>query len=184
MCVKAIVLKSDTASSTTGQLTRTVPCGKCPECAKARVNSWLFRIQKELEDSSNPLFITLTYDETHVPKTPNGLLTLDKTDVQKFFKRLRKRYAKQSDKQIRYYAVGEYGSNTKRPHYHAILFNLDDPDLVHLAWGLGFTYTPMVRNGAINYVLKYISKPKTPPLPGDDRLKEFSLMSKEWVPRT
>ena len=56
-------------------------------------------------------------------------MTLDKRDCQLFFKRLRK--AKPDDN-IRYFLAGEYGDQTHRPHYHAIIFglHLDDLQLV------------------------------------------------------
>lgn len=157
-----------------------VPCGKCPECVKSKINSWTFRIDKEIEVSTNPLFVTLTYNDENVPKvvdedTGEILQTLRKRDVQLFLKRLRKSYAKFSSKQIRYYLVGEYGSKSRRPHYHAIILNLDKPELIQSAWGLGFDKSPMLRTGGISYVLKYISKPRAPK---DARQPEFSLMSK------
>jgi hypothetical protein len=66
-------------------------------------------------------FITLTYDDDHLPE--GG--TLVKKDFQDFMKRLRK--ANPGSK-IRYYHCGEYGDQHKRPHYHAILFNYDFND--------------------------------------------------------
>ena len=62
-------------------------------------------------------------------------------------------------KKIRYYAVGEYGSRTQRPHYHIILFNVLDADLVYVAWGQGHTMSVPLKNGGTNYVLKYLQKP-------------------------
>ena len=52
--------------------------------------------------------------------------TLRKRDYQLFMKRLRKAFP--NDK-IRFYAAGEYGPKTLRPHYHAILFGLHLDDL-------------------------------------------------------
>ncbi|AXB22553.1 replication initiation protein [Lynx canadensis associated microvirus CLP 9413] len=52
--------------------------------------------------------------------------TLAKRDFQLFMKRLRKAFP---DQKIRYFAAGEYGSETFRPHYHAILFGLKLDDL-------------------------------------------------------
>lgn len=153
-----------------------VPCSRCPECVKSKINSWAFRINKEMEISSSPLFITLTYNQKSVPRTKSGLKTLSKRDIQLFMKRLRKSYAKQSDKKLRYYIVGEYGSRTYRPHYHAILFNLDNVALVEQAWQNGFVKNYPVLDGGIRYVLKYMSKPRQKRK--DDRILEFSLMSK------
>ena len=55
-----------------------------------------------------------------------------KADVQKFFKRLRRRveydrldlfpYYKKEDRTFRYFVTSEYGPGTFRPHYHGLLF--------------------------------------------------------------
>lgn len=60
-------------------------------------------------------FITLTYDDDHLP----ALGSLVKRDLQLFIKRLRKMIA---PKRVRHYAVGEYGEINHRPHYHLLLF--------------------------------------------------------------
>lgn len=178
MCVSPILLKTTEIKTSRNHFTTPVPCGRCPQCAKAKVYSWLFRIQEEMKISSNPLFITLTYDNINVPITDNGLLSLVKRDCQLWLKRLRKEYAKHSDKQIRYYLVGEYGTRTKRPHYHCIMFNMDLPELVGKTWCNGFDFTLPVKDGGIEYVLKYLHKQKPKRLDSDDRQPEFSLMSK------
>lgn len=156
--------------------TTPVPCGRCPECVNLKIKNWSFRLNKELERSSTPLFLTLTYDDDNILYSGSGLPTLYKRDVQLFLKRLRKMYSKISDKSIKYYFVGEYGTKSKRPHYHAIMFNMDNPELIQLAWQKGFTYTPPLLAGGVRYVLKYMSKQRLPK--DDDRLPEFSLMSK------
>src|SRR5690606_3072882 len=109
-----------------------VPCGKCPQCLRARQNAWSFRLTEHLKHSLSGYFVTLTYSDYHLPMTQNGLPTVDKTHFQKFMKRLRKNLKpkyygltfKKEMPPIRYYAVGEYGKITMRPHYHAIIFNL------------------------------------------------------------
>lgn len=134
---------------------------------------------KEGEVSKTALFVTLTYDTRYVPISKNGYMSLDKKDLQKFMKRLRKR----SIDKLKYYAVGEYGSKTMRPHYHLIIFNADILD-IERAWALdeikiGEIYVGKVSDASIGYTLKYISKDgKIPMHKNDDRQKEFSLMSK------
>ncbi len=66
-------------------------------------------------------FITLTYNEQHLP--PDG--SLNKQHFQKFMKKLRNHAV---PKKIRYYHCGEYGENLQRPHYHACLFGFDFND--------------------------------------------------------
>lgn len=161
-----------------------VPCGRCLDCLSLKANQWAFRIQKEADISASCYFVTLTYDTFHVPISDLGLMTLDKSDFQKFMKRFRKRHVPTVSSSpvaplpIRYYAVGEYGTQSMRPHYHAIIFNCD-PDLIPDAWTLGGIDVGTVTAGSINYVVKYLHKnTRIPVFDGDDRQKEFSLMSK------
>jgi hypothetical protein len=155
------------------------PCGKCPACVRRRVSGWAFRLNKQSEQSNSAHFVTLTYNDEHIKKTKNGFETLVKKDVQDFFKRLRKL----TKQKISYYAVGEYGDTGERPHYHIILFNAN-PKLVENAWKLnditlGNVHFGDVGDASVGYTLKYISKDKKiPQFNGDDRQKEFALMSK------
>jgi len=155
------------------------PCGKCPPCIRRRVSGWAFRLNKQSEQSNSAHFVTLTYNDEHITKTKSGLDTLVKADVQKFFKRLRKL----TKEKISYYAVGEYGTDGQRPHYHIILFNAT-PKIVENAWSidnnvLGNIHFGDVGEASVGYTLKYISKEKKIPMfQGDDRQKEFALMSK------
>jgi hypothetical protein len=155
------------------------PCGKCPPCIRRRVSGWAFRLNKQSEQSNSAHFVTLTYNDEHITKTKSGLHTLVKADVQKFFKRLRKL----TKEKISYYAVGEYGTDGQRPHYHIILFNAN-PKIVENAWSIndvsiGNIHFGDVGEASVGYTLKYISKEKKIPMfQGDDRQKEFALMSK------
>lgn len=112
-----------------------IPCGKCIGCRLDYSRTWANRMMLELQDHKESYFVTLTYDEDNVPKsyypdpdTGEAIqsLTLCKRDVQLFFKRLRKSLDGQK---VRYYLCGEYGTNTLRPHYHAIIFGLPLNDL-------------------------------------------------------
>jgi hypothetical protein len=48
-------------------------------------------------------------------------------DLQRFMKRLRKYLSKYfKDEKIRYYAIGEYGTSSFRPHWHILLFTDSD----------------------------------------------------------
>lgn len=183
------------------------PCGKCLMCTKNRASGWSFRLVKEGEKSSISLFVTLTYNTDNVPITRKGYMSLDcdrmvknphyekqfkaweagkrkskpkekirqGSDLTNFFKRLRKA-TKQTD--IRYYAVGEYGSQTWRPHYHIILFNVEIQHVLN-AWDKGEVHFGNVSEASIGYTLKYISKEKrVPQHQNDDRIPEYSRMSK------
>jgi len=156
------------------------PCGKCPPCLKRRVSGWSFRLMQEGKRSASAWFVTLTYNSDNLQFSNKGFKNLYKKDLQDFFKRLRKRMP---DVPIKYYAVGEYGTINMRPHYHAIMFNVD-PHAVQMAWSkngksMGDLHFGDVNGATIGYTLKYMSKPSKIPLhKNDDRTKEFSLMSK------
>lgn len=168
------------------------PCGKCQPCIHRHTSGWAFRLMQEEKTSTSSQFITFTYDTTNLHYSPTGKRTLYKRDIQLFFKRLRKYQQSRSlsTLPIKYYCVGEYGSKTQRPHYHAIIFNADE-NLIELAWSkrgkggkqqpvpIGEIYYGDVSGHSIGYTLKYISKGRTvPQYFGDDRQKEFSLISK------
>ena len=149
-----------------------VPCGKCAECLKRRVQGWTFRLEKEAELHSSAFFVTLTY--ANPPLTMNGLETINKRDLQLFFKKLRK--AKQK---IKYYACGEYGGHTTRPHYHLIIFGTT-AEMIMEKWEHGHVHFGHAETASITYTLKYMCKPKTiPEHEEDDRQQEFALMSKK-----
>lgn len=116
--------------------------------------------------------------------TGNGYMSLRKSDLQNFFKRLRFNTKR---KTIKYYACGEYGGKGSRPHYHAIIFDAS-PDEIDAAWvspdpsdpvRLGFCHYGQVTDDSIAYTAKYMAKESRIPMhDADDRLPEFSLMSK------
>lgn len=155
-----------------------VPCGRCPDCKKRRVNDWVFRLQQQDRISHTAYFITLTYDNDHITLSKNKFKTLVKKDLQLFFKRLRER---QKKLKIKYYACGEYGGSKKRrPHYHAIIFNVEKVESISDCWTLGLTHYGTVTGASIAYTCKYIDKKKRiPEFKNDDRLPEFSIMSKK-----
>lgn len=132
-----------------------VPCGNCGACRANRRASWTFRLKEELKDSSSCIFVTLTYDDENLPYAEEP--TLVKADVQKWMKRLRKRQEKYTDIKVRYYLVGEYGTNTKRPHYHAILFNTHIKTIKELykTWKFGHIKIDPVGDATIHYITKY-----------------------------
>lgn len=153
-----------------------VPCGKCPPCKKRRIDSWVFRLEQQDKISISSYFVTLTYDKYNVPITPNKLMTLSKRDHQLFFKRLRK--VNDPKYKIKYYIAGEYGTQTWRPHYHAIIFNVLDYEQFDLCWNNGTVHVDKVNSNTIAYTAKYIDKPKMiPRFERDDRLQEYSAMS-------
>ena len=114
-------------------------CGQCRSCRLEYSRVWAVRLIHEAaywwEFHSLPsIFLTLTYDEKHVPFYGE----LVKYELQDFLKRLRWH----SGAQFRYYGVGEYGSKCpdhkivdcpicgpiQRPHFHVVIFGWSPAD--------------------------------------------------------
>lgn len=105
-----------------------LPCRQCSECRLSRALQWTYRNIIEMQHSiGDSLFITLTYNDENLRYSNfNGIVTLSIPDLQDFLKRLRRFYDYHYNiNNIRFYAAGEYGSQTLRPHYHLILYNVD-----------------------------------------------------------
>lgn len=121
-------------SSSLGHLT--LPCGRCIGCRLARVQQWGIRCMHEAQMHHRNCFVTLTYDDKHLPF--HGQLYY--RDFQLFMKRLRRKLGK-----VRFFACGEYGEKLSRPHYHACLFGIDFPDMIlHQVNKSGNLYTSAV----------------------------------------
>lgn len=137
-------LLHDYAGARLGRIKRVdqVPCQNCLACRLAYAQDWACRMMMELytPTTTSAYFVTLTYDDLHVkitdgadPRTGEYRqgLTLDKRDVQLWFKRLRKACP---GADIRYLVAGEYGDQSGRPHYHCALYNCPLTDLVFDTW--------------------------------------------------
>ena len=93
-----------------------LPCSKCVGCKETQAREWTTRLYCENLYHERSSFLTLTYDDNNLPEGNK----INKRDMQLFLKKLRNK----GDK-LRYFICGEYGGQTKRPHYHAIIFGLD-----------------------------------------------------------
>lgn len=156
-----------------------IPCGKCIGCRLKYSRDWADRCVIESREYKENYFVTLTYDNDNVPLSDffdnstgeqMHMNTLKKRDFQLFMKRLRKR----GNDGIRFFACGEYGSTTMRPHYHAILFNLHLDDLEKLyekdgmvyytsqflqsVWKKGFVIITSMTWETCAYVARYVCK--------------------------
>jgi len=143
-----------------------VPCGQCVGCRLERSRQWAIRCVHEASLHEKNCFITLTYNDEFLPK--NRSLCID--HFQKFMKRLRKKFGAN----IRFYHCGEYGSKYGRPHYHALLFNLDFSDkklwkivneqklytskILEELWPFGFSTVGTATFESAAYVARYIMK--------------------------
>lgn len=169
---------------------QTIPCEKCDGCYMARTSAWAIRCTHEswLHDQNS--FITLTYEEKHLPF--NSTLVLE--DFQEFMKRLRKN----SKKKIRVFYCGEYGLKNERPHYHALIFGMDFSEdrykwrrsksgytiyrspFLERTWEYGFSEIGEVSFQSAAYIARYIFKKVKGELSEDHyygREEEFCHMS-------
>ena len=158
-----------------------LPCGCCFQCSINHAKEWAVRCMLEALGHEENYFITLTYDNEHLPKDGS----LKKKDLQDFWKRLRYYFGDFS-----YLAVGEYGKAGCRPHFHALVFGLhiDDIRLVlehrkskkfEAAWSFGAYSLDEVTYASCNYVAQYTTNKlfKGNDLPG--KVKEFLVCSKK-----
>ncbi|QIR82393.1 replication initiator protein [Chicken microvirus mg8_95] len=167
------------------------PCGQCLACRINKRRVWTLRLMLENYFHEKASFVTLTYSDENLPYTFEGTPCLCKRDVQLWLKRLRKHF---SDRQIRYYLAGEYGTRTRRPHYHVLVFGLSPAELDCLylqysgksgegrhsllsdSWGFGLVHVGDVQRESIQYVAGYVTKKFTKR--GDGNVPEFALMSR------
>lgn len=144
-----------------------VPCGQCIGCRLERSRQWAMRCMHEKRLHERSSFLTLTYGDEFLP--PDGGLSV--RDLQLFMKRLRKR----KGEGVRFYACGEYGETTARPHYHVLLLNVDFDDRLHYStakrgerlyvsrelddlWPQGLSVIGDVSFDSCAYVARYIMK--------------------------
>lgn len=156
-----------------------IPCGQCIGCRLERSRQWAIRCMHEASLYDANCFITLTYDNDHLP----SFGSLDRDAFPLFMKRLRKsvEYVGHDGRivrpSIRYFHCGEYGSRTARPHYHALLFNHDFRDKVPFTvrnghtvftsaelgrlWPFGLSEIGSVTFESAAYVARYVVKKVT-----------------------
>lgn len=129
----------------------TVPCRQCLGCRLDYSRQWANRCMLELPYHKSSYFLTITYDDEHLPRSYacdpdtgeiiSPAAPLVKRDFQLFMKRLRFN----TGQKLRFMAAGEYGETTFRPHFHAIVFGLELNDLTpykHSALGYQYWNSP------------------------------------------
>lgn len=142
-----------------------IRCGQCIGCRTERRDAWALRCLAESKMHKSNIFATFTYDEEAKPR--DGGLHYE--DFQLFMKRYRKAYGQP----IRFFVAGEYGGQTLRPHWHALLFGVSCDDAVRYngvyskralysseklsaAWGKGVVTFGEVTFASARYCASYI----------------------------
>lgn len=136
-----------------------VPCGGCIICRKYKGMEWTARILLEwMNTETTSWFITMTYDDDNVPRTVESDLTLKKKETTQWVQNYLK-----NEQAFRYYLVGEYGDETKRPHYHMAVFPDEEMDLERFrkVWRRGFVSAYPMDPIRAAYLAKYTTKKLT-----------------------
>ena len=153
-----------------------VPCGHCLNCLIKKESQIEFLAKKELLynylDGKSASFVTLTYDDNHIPYNDYGFITLNRAHLQKFIKNMRRQieYYK-TNESFKYMYCGEYGDgshstsktgvSTHRPHYHIVFIGLS-PEAVkrytRKLWKFGLCDVGPLAQGGIRYLCKYMTK--------------------------
>lgn len=175
-----------------------LPCGQCIGCRLEYSRQWAIRCVHESRLYEHNCFITLTFDDEHLPFNQS----LDVKVFQDFMKRFRKRV--RSDKffkkygfycrKVRFFHCGEYGEKRGRPHYHACIFNFDFPDrkyhsrrkgvklytsdLLGELWPFGFSSVGDVTFESAAYVARYVTKKINGKLK-DSHYRDIGIIDKE-----
>lgn len=170
-----------------------VKCQQCWGCRLDRSGAWAVRCMDEAQMHNHNQFITLTYNNENIPNNNS----LHKPHLTNFWKRLRQLLARNPELGlceyditykknrkgiltkrfkpiIKYYSCGEYGDETYRPHYHAVIFGLNLPDkkyhshnngnnlytskAIERLWTHGHAYIGDVTFESAAYVARYIMK--------------------------
>ena len=166
-----------------------IPCGRCMSCRLNTAEDWALRCALEYKYSDCASFLTLTYNDDFLEygnrvNYRERSVSLEPTLRKKHFQLFNKRLREYSSRvlgidNIRFFACGEYGSTTQRPHYHGIYFNLPffadqflykrcdlngvkyslyySPTLEKL-WGKGFCTIGECNWRTISYVSRYTTK--------------------------
>lgn len=134
-----------------------VPCGKCINCRIGHSREWSIRLLHELDNfNGEGIFTTLTYNDENLPQNNS----INKRDLQLFFKRLRRDL---EPRKIKYFAAGEYGEKEGRPHYHAIILGIkyNESRVIGENWPFGYVHTGTVTYDSCRYCADYIFKKLT-----------------------
>lgn len=142
----------------------TIGCRTCITCRAEEARQWTIRLLHEAQQHDKSCMITLTYDQAHEPANRS----LRYQDLQKFWKRLRK-----ANYKFKYFAVGEYGDKSQRPHYHACVYgeafdqgriltreeplHWTHPELQFI-WGMGQVDVTALTPASAAYVCSYVMK--------------------------
>lgn len=146
-----------------------LPCGRCIGCRLERSRQWAIRCSHEMKMHEQNIFVTFTYKDDNLLYGGASHAILYPRHLELFWKKLRK-----SRGAVRYFACGEYGEQTNRPHYHAIIFGHDFEDkkiysqkddqilytseILDKLWGFGECKIGSATFESAAYIARYVLK--------------------------
>lgn len=145
-------------------------CRRCLPCRLKNARDKAIRCYHEAQLHENNIFLTLTYSDENLVSDK-----LDRRDIQLFIKKLREKHNRNNDEKITVMYTGEYGEETKRPHWHLIIFNYRPTDAqkklttergdtlyvsreIDELWNKGMHDFGEVTLDSANYVARYAAK--------------------------
>ena len=143
-----------------------VACRGCNRCRDNRVKDWVGRCIAETKTSVAAHAVTLTYGRDGKNRERHErTCVLTYSDVQKYFKRLRK-----AGYPVRYLLTGEYGKKKGRTHWHMILFwqeKVPPHKIMERCWDNFWTHGHQwwqeISPSSVRSVCKYIQKDSADP---------------------
>ena len=149
--------------------------GKNDVVTNSRVTNWRYRSRVPVLTDYDTHFVVPATDMPFFDKGMSSLSdssflgrgrfgVLVKSDLQKFFKRFRKHFTYAfPETSFKYFAVGEYGSVTFRPHYHLLIFTSDVlpyarlSSVINMSWKLGLVDFQVSKGSVASYLGTYLS---------------------------
>lgn len=127
-----------------------IACGHCWQCRRESSLDTAVRAQHESHYWTHSFFLTLTYDNLHLPKNSS----LSRPHITAFVRELKR------NMDIMIFGCGEYGGKFGRPHYHLILFSNHDihSEEYQKHWSFGHIDVGECTPASIAYVCKYSVK--------------------------
>lgn len=197
--------KATSFTGTWGPHLKLMPCRQCILCRLEQSRQTASRLVLELKAHPHAGFLTLTYDDDHLPEGQ----TLVPRHWTLFAKKLRSRFTEAELGKLKFFGVGEYGEKSGRPHYHAIVYSetplmveqvensrTGHPQFIHPeiaeAWTYGMHRVSEVTFESAAYTARYALKKICGPTSDEHyqgRVKEFVRYPKrlarayfeEWV---
>lgn len=131
-------------------------CNKCLRCRQVYAASWAGRVRAEASGHNRAYFLTLTYDNKHLPSS----MQRARHNLSRWIKDYRRfeHYQGRTGKSVRFFGVTERGDKFDRLHHHVILFSpWHQPSSITdvPAWSMGFARVEECNPARTHYATQY-----------------------------